>query len=306
MTKPSTNGERTVTSGRGRTSQAVISFEYFPPKDVTGERALLTCAHALRRFAPAFQTVTFGADGGEREATLHWTVALEELTGTPTASHLTTCAFDRDGLLERADTLWDEGIRRLVLLRGDAVTDGVGLAGFASLAEAVAALRRRHAFDISVAAYPEKHPRAESLDADFDVLLAKVDAGAARAITQFFFDDATFLRLRDRLSRARPSAVLVPGIIPVGNFKRIVGFAERCNTAVPDAMREAFEAVEGDREATSQVARDLVTEQARNLAGEGVRHLHVYTLNRIDLAADAARAFQTSVPDDAVRLGAVA
>ena len=284
-----------------------VSFEYFPPKSVAGERALVTCSHAMRRFAPAFQTVTFGADGGESESTTRWAVTLEQLSGIATAAHLTLCAFDHDGLTAHVEGLWEAGIRRLVLLRGDAVRAGEdGLAGFGSVAEAVGAIRTRHGFDISVAAYPETHPKARDEASDLDALVAKIDAGASRAITQFFFDDAPFLRLRDALARRRPKARLVPGVMPVASFSRVAGFSKRCGTSVPDGMRARFEAAGDDREKSSDAARDLVCAQVRHLAGEGVRDLHIYTMNRVDLAADAARAFQDALPGDQERVGAVA
>lgn len=298
-----------MTNGRfgPRHASARVSFEYFPPRDVVAERALVTCAHAMRRFAPAFQTVTFGADGGESESTTHWAVTLDQLTEVPTAAHVTLCAFDTpDAFLAHVDALREAGIARLVVLRGDAVGRGNGLAGFTSVAEAVAAIGSRHRFDISVAAYPETHPKAESAETDLDALMAKFDAGAARALTQFFFDNDDFLRLRDRLARRRPNATLVPGVMPVASFARVARFAERCGARVPDAMRERFEAASGDRSIASDVARDAICEQVRSLAGEGVRDLHVYTMNRVDLAADAARAFQAARPQDSESVSAVA
>ncbi|MDD9909312.1 MAG: methylenetetrahydrofolate reductase [Ahrensia sp.] len=270
---------------------ATISLEFFPPKGVSAHRALMTGAYALKRFAPAYQTVTFGADGSAIEGTLDIATKLQALNDIPTASHLTLCQFDRAGLLDYADRLWEFGIERLVLLRGD-VESGTGLSDVESVAEAVRLLKKRHPFDISVSAYPEVHPKAQSAEADMQVLLGKQAAGANRAITQFFFDNADFYRFRDRAGRAGLRIPLVPGIIPIANFERIKGFAAKCGAKVPKSF-DAFYAKAGDdRARQTDVSRKIVEDQVADLARNGVDAIHIYTLNRTDLTADAIRAFE--------------
>ncbi|MEM9732322.1 MAG: methylenetetrahydrofolate reductase [Pseudomonadota bacterium] len=271
-----------------------FSLEYFPPKGLSAERALVTGAHALRRFKPAFQTVTFGAGGTATDGCFEWCDQLQNLTEIPTASHLALCHFNNsDELMVFADRLWDADIKHLVVLRGDVeAEDGIGCAGYQSVAEAVAALKKRHKFIISVSAYPEIHPKAASLDADISVLLDKQKAGADRAITQFFFDNEDFYRFRDRCEKAGVRIPLVPGIIPINNFERIRRFSENCGAYVPEEFEQRFAAAGDDKAARTDVARAIVEEQVRDLARNGVRHIHIYTLNRVDLAADTIRAFQ--------------
>ncbi|MGI9357189.1 MAG: methylenetetrahydrofolate reductase, partial [Rhizobiaceae bacterium] len=201
-----------------------VSLEFYPPKGVPAHRALMTGAYALKRFAPAFQTVTFGACGSATDGTFDIATKLQALNDVPTACHIALCRFDRNSLQDYAGKLWEFGIERLVVLRGDA-TDGDGLKDFASVAVAVRLLKTWYPFDISVSAYPEVHPKAQSADSDIDVLLEKQAAGADRAITQYFFDDADFYRFRDRAEARGLRMPLVPGVIPIANFERIKGFS---------------------------------------------------------------------------------
>jgi len=274
-----------------------VSFEFFPPKGFSAERALLTCAHAMRRLKPAFQTVTFGAGGSAIEDGLEWPHQLQGLTETPTAAHVTLVRFeDRGAYGAHLAALWDKGITRLVLLRGDPVEGETAKnAGFASLADAVSFAKRLQPFEITVAAYPETHPRARSADADLDALLAKQAAGADRAITQFFFDNADFYAFRARAEAEGVTIPIVPGIIPVYGYDRIVRFAETCGAKIPDGMAERFEACGDDRHAQSEAARALVEAQVADLARNGVTAIHIYTLNRSDLAAGAVRAFRAEL-----------
>ncbi len=271
---------------------AKVSLEYFPPKGVSAERSLMTGAHALRRFQPAYQTVTFGADGAATEGSLEWSSNLAGLTDIPTASHITLCRFDRDGFLAHADALWHRGIERLVVLRGDVEEgQGNGLAGYNSVAEAIADLKKHHPWDISVSAYPEPHPKAISAAADLDVLLAKQSAGADRAITQYFFNNEDFYRFRDRAEKAGFRKELVPGVIPIVNFERIKVFSKRCGASVPADFEGLFARAGDDKSLHTDVAREIVQKQVRDLARNGVDAIHIYTLNRVDLTADAIRAF---------------
>ncbi len=268
--------------------QPVVSVEYFPPKGLSSERSLMTGAHALRRFEPAYQTVTFGAGGSAIEGSFDWSVSLQNLNEVPTATHIALCHFSRESLFEFAEKLWEQGIHRLVVLRGDA---GGKLAGFDSVADAIAGLKRLHPFDVSVAAYPEVHPMAESSDVDIANLIAKQDAGANRAITQYFFNNEDFYRFRDKAEKKGFRRDIVPGVIPITNFERIIEFSAKCGASIPDRFHALFEATGDDRAKHSDVARILIEEQVRDLAQNGVSALHIYTLNRVDLTADAIRAF---------------
>ncbi|NKB52481.1 MAG: methylenetetrahydrofolate reductase [NAD(P)H] [Rhizobiaceae bacterium] len=268
--------------------QPVVSVEYFPPKGLSAERSLMTGAHALRRFEPAYQTVTFGAGGSAIEGSFDWSVSLQNLNEVPTATHIALCHFNRESLFEFAENLWEQGIHRLVVLRGDA---GGQLAGFDSVADAIAGLKKLHPFDVSVAAYPEVHPLAESRDVDIANLIAKQDAGANRAITQYFFNNEDFYRFRDEAEKKGFRRDIVPGVIPITNFERIIEFSAKCGASIPDHFHPLFEAAGDDRAKHTDVARKLIEEQVRDLAQNGVLALHIYTLNRVDLTADAIRAF---------------
>jgi len=271
---------------------ATVSLEFFPPRGVSGERGLMTGAHALRRFKPAYQTITFGADGSAVDGSIEWSTNLAALNDVPTMSHITLCRFDREGFLEHADNLWELGIRGLVVLRGD-VEDGQGdgLAGYTSVAEAIAELKKQHPWNISVSAYPEPHPKAISRTADLEVLMDKQRAGADRAITQYFFDNEDFYRFRDAATKAGFHKELVPGIMPIVNFERIKVFSQRCGASIPRHFNELFAKAGDDKALHSDVAREIVESQVRDLARNGVDSIHIYTLNRVDLTADAIRAF---------------
>lgn len=273
--------------------QPSVSVEYFPPKGLSSERSLMTGAHALRRFSPAFQTVTFGAGGSAVDGTLDWAVRLQKLNDIPTAAHVALCHFDRQSLQAFATELWEQDIRRLVVLRGDGEERDAGkLTDFADVAAGIAALKQWHAFDISVAAYPEVHPKALSAESDINHLLAKQDAGADRAITQYFFDNDDYYRFRDRAEKAGFRGQIVPGVIPIANYERIVGFSKKCGAKVPKHFADLFGADGDDRAKQSDVARKIIEEQVRDLARNQVEAIHIYTLNRVDLTADAIRAFQ--------------
>lgn len=273
--------------------QPVVSLEYFPPKGLSAERSLMTGAHALRRFAPAYQTVTFGAGGSETEGSFDWSVRLQGLNEIPTAAHIALCHFSREELIKFAEDLWEQGIQRLVVLRGDGGGDSSNdLAGFASVAEAVSALKQLYAFDISVASYPEVHPLAASPEADMRNLIAKQEAGADRTITQYFFDNEDFYRFRDAAEKQGFRREIVPGVTPIASFERIKVFSQKCGARIPEHFHTLFAEAGDDKAAQSAVSRRLIEEQVRDLAQNGVSSLHIYTLNRVDLTADAIRAFQ--------------
>ncbi len=283
-------------SGSSHRFQPTVSVEYFPPKSLSGERSLMTGAHALRRFSPAYQTVTFGAGGSAIEGSFDWSIRLQGLNEIPTATHIALCHFTRDKLISFAEELWQSGIKRLIVLRGDA---GGSLAGFDSVADAVSALKQLHPFDISVAAYPETHPLAQNRQADFDVLLDKQRAGADRAITQYFFDNEDFYRFRDEASKLGFHREIVPGVIPIANFAKIQEFSEKCGSQIPKSFFDRFAEAGEDKAHQSNVARALIEEQVRDLARNGVDAIHIYSLNRVDLTADAIRAFTSEFDKDA-------
>lgn len=276
-----------------------ISLEFFPPKNLVSERALMTGAHALRRFAPRFQTVTFGAGGEGGESSSDWAVQLQKLNGIPTACHLALSQFNQAGLFEFAEELSLHGVSHIVLVRGDEGEKRDGsLAGFASVADAALELKLRFGFEISVSAYPEKHPKAQSFAADLDVLRKKQDAGADRAITQYFFENDLFYQFRDRAVAAGISMELVPGIMPISSFSAVQRFSEKCGASVPERFESLYESTGDDNAKKTNLSRSIIEEQVRNLAQNDVDSIHIYTLNRVDLAADAIRAFSAEFPSE--------
>ena len=241
----------------------------------------------LEPLSPRFVSVTYGA-GGSTRALTHNTVRriLAETALTP-AAHLTCVGATRAEVAAVADAYWQAGVRHVVALRGDPPAGEAGYLpfpdGYAYASDLVAGLRRRHDFEISVATYPEGHPEAPSLEADLDNLKRKIDAGATRAITQFFFDNSAFLRFRDRCAAAGIAVPIVPGIMPITNFVQTARFAAKAGASVPASMARQFEGLEQDPETRKLVAASIAAEQCRHLAAEGVTEFHFYTLNRADL-----------------------
>ena len=263
-----------------------LSFEFFPPRTDALEAQLWSCIRRLEPLAPRFVSVTYGA-GGSTQARTHATVEriLRETTLTP-AAHLTCVGAERGAVDDVARSYWDAGVRHIVALRGDAPGDGDYVphaGGYAYAADLVAGLRRIGAFDISVAAYPEIHPSAASAAADLDNLKRKLDAGATRAITQYFFDADVFLRFLDKCLAAGITAPIVPGIMPVSNFAQAKKFSDGCGASVPGWMARLFEGTEDDAETRRIVAAVIAAEQVRVLQASGVDEFHFYTLNRSDL-----------------------
>jgi methylenetetrahydrofolate reductase (NADPH) len=266
-----------------------VSFEFFPPKTEEMEAQLWRAIERLAPMAPKFVSVTYGAGGSTRERT-HATVRriLAETTLRP-AAHLTCVSATRAEILDIAREYWNTGVRHLVALRGDPVA-GIGTAyephpgGFAYASDLVAGLRREFDFELSVSAYPETHPTAGSMTAEIDNLKRKIDAGATRAITQFFFDNTIYLRYRDRAAAAGITVPIVPGIMPVTNFAQTRKFSTMAGATVPDSMARHFDGLEDDPDTRKLVAATLAAEQCTRLADEGVEDFHFYTLNRADLA----------------------
>ena len=270
-----------------------ISFEFFPPKDSAGEAKLWETLNRLAPYGPRFVSVTYGAGGSTRERTSGIVTRIKRETGLEPAAHLTCVGATRDAVDEVARGWWDAGIRHVVALRGDTPA-GTGAyaphpSGYANAAELTAGLRRVGDFEISVGAYPESHPDSASPEADLDNLKRKLDAGATRAITQFFFDAATFLRFRDRCAAAGITAPIVPGVLPVTNFKKVVEFSAACGATVPAWMAELFAGLDDDPETRQLVAASTASELCLALMAEGVRDFHFYTLNRPQLAAAICR-----------------
>jgi len=263
-----------------------LSFEFFPPKNDALEAQLWTCVRRLERLAPRFVSVTYGA-GGTTQARTHATVArlVKETALTP-AAHLTCVGASRGEVDDVAREYWDAGVRHIVALRGDAPPGQAYVPhpdGYAYAADLVAGLKRVADFEISVAAYPETHPTAESPQHDVDNLKRKLDAGATRAITQYFFEGTLFLDFLDRALAAGITAPIVPGIMPVSNYAQAAKFSAMCGTSVPAWMGDLFEGTEDDPETRRMIAAIIAAEQVRLLQANGVDEFHFYTLNRSDL-----------------------
>jgi methylenetetrahydrofolate reductase (NADPH) len=268
-----------------------VSFEFFPPKTEAMAATLWQSVETLAPLRPRFVSVTYGA-GGSTRARTHATVErIARETGIPAAAHLTCVNASRDDIAAVADAYWQAGIRHIVALRGDPPQQGDAAGrfeptpgGYRDAAELTAGLVARHPFEISVGAYPETHPEAASPEADLDHLARKFDAGATRAITQFFFEPDTFFRFRDRAQARGLVGELVPGILPVANFPAAVRMSAPCQVAIPAWMGRLFEGLDGHPQANQLVAATIAAEMVRRLYAGGVRHFHFYTLNRAELA----------------------
>lgn len=279
----------TISSAHTQARRPAISFEFFPPKTEEMEQNLWGVISRLAPLSPDFVSVTYGAGGSTRERT-HSTIKriLEETSLTP-AAHLTCVDATRADIDDVVDGYHDVGVRHIVALRGDP-SGGIGTAyrahpdGYQNSADLVASIKRRHPdMEVTVSAYPEKHPESTNLDTDIDVLKAKVDAGADRAITQFFFDNDLYFRYLDRVRAAGITIPIVPGILPVQNFKLAKNFATRAGATVPDWLASKFEGLDDDAETRKLVAATVAAGQVQKLAKHGVENFHFYTMNRADL-----------------------
>ncbi|MEM8934813.1 MAG: methylenetetrahydrofolate reductase [NAD(P)H] [Pseudomonadota bacterium] len=266
-----------------------ISFEFFPPRTPAMHEKLWGSVTKLAPLNPEFVSVTYGAGGSTRERT-HETVArIIDETSLPVAAHLTCVNARREDVDAVLKSYWDAGVRHIVALRGDP-PDGVGGAyepfpgGYANAAELTAAATAMAPFEVSVGCYPEKHPESASFDADIDMLKRKVDAGATRAISQFFYNNSAFLRYLDRVRAAGIDIPIAPGIMPVTNFGGLKRMAGLCGASVPTRYGELFENMDSDPEARELIAASLCAEQCLDLAARGVDAFHFYTLNRDALA----------------------
>lgn len=279
--------EQTAARAASLRSPVAVSFEFFPPNDEQMATTLWASIERLAPLGPRFVSVTYGADGSTRERTHNVVMRVLRETDLTPAPHLTCIGASRAEVLAIARTYYDAGVRHMVALRGDP-PQGAGRYeprpdGFAYAVDLVRGLRSVGDFEISVAAYPEVHPEAAGAEADLDNLKAKLDAGADRAITQFFFDTDVFLRFRDRCAAAGISASIVPGILPITRFPQMLRFAERCGASVPDWLRHRFDGLEDDVETRKLIAASVAIDQVERLQRQGVEEFHFYTLNRSEL-----------------------
>lgn len=265
-----------------------VSFEFFPPKTEKMEETLWESIQTLSPLGPRFVSVTYGAGGSTRERTHNTVARIARETPIAAAAHLTCVEAMREEIDAVAEEYWAAGVRHIVALRGDPPTAGAKftspVGGYENAADLVAGLRKLHPFEISVAAYPECHPDSPDAVHDLDNLKRKIDAGANRAITQFFFEPETFLRFRDDAAAAGIDAEIVPGIMPVMNYASVVRMSAMCGTAVPAWMARLFEGLDEHPAARQLVAATLAAELCRKLYAGGVRQFHFYTLNRAELS----------------------
>ena len=275
-------------SRMGRSEDLSVSFEFFPPKTEKMEKTLWDSVTRLAPLGPRFVSVTYGAGGSTRERT-HATVArLVRETDLKPAAHLTCVGATRDEVNEVIRDYWEAGVRHIVALRGDP-PDGVGATytpfpgGYENAADLVAGIKAIGDFEVSVAAFPEKHPDSPDFATDMDMLRKKKDAGASRAITQFFFDNEHFYRYLDRVEKAGIDIEITPGIIPIHNFRPVAGFATKAGATVPDWLAARFEGLENDPETNRLVGCAVAAEQVLELIDNGIRKFHFYTLNRANL-----------------------
>lgn len=265
-----------------------ISFEFFPPKTPEMEKSLWDAILKLEKLSPEFVSVTYGAGGSTRERT-HNTVKkiLKETSLTP-AAHLTCVGASKQEIDDIAKNYWDMGVKHIVALRGD-LPEGMEIKqdGYHYASDLVEGLKKVADFEISVACYPECHPEARSPEEDLTYLKKKIDAGANKAISQFFFDAETFLRFRDKAQKIGIDAPIIPGILPITNYSQTVKFAKMCGTCIPGWIDKLFS--DADKNYTNLISAIVATEQCRILRSEGVEHFHFYTLNRAELTASICK-----------------
>lgn len=280
-----------------------ISFELFPPKTEKGLETLDEAVDRLAALNPEYFSVTYGAGGTTRDRTRGVVTRVAKRTGLPVAHHLTCVNASRAEIEEQARELWSAGVRRLVALRGDP-PDGEAFTarpdGFVCAADLVEALMKIGDFDIRVACHPEVHPDAESAEGDLENLKGKFEAGATKAITQYCFDTDEILRFVDRARAKGITGKIVPGIMPVFHFAKLVNFSEKCGATIPTWLAEMFEGLDEDPETRAMVATAVAAEQCNRLIEAGFDEFHVYTLNRADLSIALCRALGIKDADRAM------
>jgi methylenetetrahydrofolate reductase (NADPH) len=265
-----------------------VSFEFFPPKTEEMETTLWDSITRLAPLGPSFVSVTYGAGGSTRERT-HATVArIVRETSVKPAAHLTCVSATANEINAIVRGYWDVGVRHIVALRGDP-PEGIGTKfrphpeGYKNSAELVAGIRKIADFEVSVSTYPEGHPESRSVDDDIDVLKAKIDAGATRAITQFFFENSVYLQFMEKVRARGINIPIVPGIVPVQNFKLTASFAKKAGASIPKWLVDRFEGLDDDPTTRRLIAATVAAEQVLDLVDHGVRDFHFYTMNRADL-----------------------
>jgi methylenetetrahydrofolate reductase (NADPH) len=269
-----------------------VSFEFFPPGDDAAAGHLWAAVERLAPLGPRFVSVTYGADGSTRARTHECVLRILRETDLVVAPHLTCVGASREEVIAIAEDYWRHGVRHMVALRGDqaAPAGGAGArryepypGGYAYASDLVRGLKGAAPFEISVAAYPEGHPESGSIEADLSNLKRKIDAGARRAITQFFFDTDVYLRYRDRCAASGIRASIVPGILPITRFPQLLRFAERCGASVPEWLRARFDGLDDDPDTRRMIAAHVAIDQVQRLRQHGVEEFHFYTLNRAEL-----------------------
>ncbi|WP_333588154.1 methylenetetrahydrofolate reductase [NAD(P)H] [Phenylobacterium sp.] len=275
-------------AGAGVAQRPKVSFEFSPPKTPEAEASLWEAIRRLEPLNPEFVSVTYGAGGSTRERTHRTVVRMLKETRLKPAAHLTCVEASRAEVDEVVADYWAAGIRHIVALRGDppGALGGVyqpRADGYLNATELTTGIRAIAPFEVSVSLYPQKHPESPSLDHDIDVLKAKIDAGATRAITQFFFDIDAFLRFMDKVRAAGITIPISPGVMPVSNYKGLVRMAAPCGIPVPAWLANLFDGLDKDPETRKLIAASVATEMCARLAEEGFSDFHFYTLNRADL-----------------------
>lgn len=272
-----------------------FSFEFFPPKTEKLADTLWSSVPNLVSCKPSFMTVTYGAGGSTKDGTFKTIDQMRTLAGQdiPIGMHLTHINTPIDNMTQFMDEIWDKGIRHIVALRGDMPHDTVqpdpSKQYFAHTDDFVHALRARHPFEISVGAYPEKHPDAKTLDADILALKKKCDAGATRAITQFFFDNDTYYRFLDKTEKSGITTPIIPGILPIHDFQSMKKFAARCQAAIPTWLEKEFTSCENNSQDAQKRAQEILNNQVYGLKSQKIPHIHFYTLNKSQLTIDACK-----------------
>jgi methylenetetrahydrofolate reductase (NADPH) len=274
-----------------------FSYEFFPPRNDNMVRKLWRSVGQLERLDPLFFSMTYGALGSAQKVSIDSAIEMHQESPVAVAAHLTCANAAADQIEQVAKQYYDSGIRRFVALRGDAVddADGASAYGYASAIELVEVLRELGDTDISVAAYPEVHPQAQNAQSDLAHLKRKLDAGANRAITQYFFDADCFLRFRDQARRIGIEKPVIPGILPVHDYHKVKAFSQRCGATVPTHFDAKFALVANNPAAQYRLSLDLAVELCERLSREGVNHFHLYTLNQTDMCLDISLALGASV-----------
>ena len=264
-----------------------VTFEFFPPHTQAMEQTLWKSIKRLAVLRPRYVSVTYGADGSTRERTHNVVARILKETNITVAPHLTCIGASRGEIDDIARNYWDLGVRHLVALRGDIPKNSGRYQphpdGYAYASDLVTGLKKIADFDISVAAYPEVHPESPDTDFDIDNLKRKLDAGATRAITQFFFDIQKYIQFRDRCAREGIDSMIVPGILPITRFPQLTRFAKQCGATVPTWLQDSFDGLDDDPETRQLIAASIAIEQVRMLQAEGIHEYHFYTLNRSEL-----------------------